>query len=186
MNEGNVMTRIAVFVGSLQKKSVNKNLAKNLEEMAPEGMVFDYVDINLPLFNQDLEANYPVEARAVKNKVEEADGVLIVTPEYNRSIPGVLKNAIDWASRPWGTNSFVGKPVGVVGASIGPVGTAVAQSDLHHILSFLEAKQLGQPEIYVANAGDLFDDEGKLTDERWQKNLKAYIETFAQWVEKTK
>jgi chromate reductase len=185
--KGVFMTRIAVIVGSLREDSINKKLAKNIESLAPEGVEFTHVDINLPLFNQDFsEDNYPVEARAAKDMVEAADGVLFVTPEYNRSLPGPLKNAIDWLSRPWGTNSFDGKPSGVIGASIGPVGTAVAQADLRHILGFLNAPQLGQPEIYVANASDLFDETGTLIDERWHKNLKAYIETFAAWVEKQK
>jgi chromate reductase len=181
------MTRIAVIVGSLRKESLNKYLAKNLEELAPEGTEFTYVDINLPLFNQDVEAsNYPAEAQAGKDIINASDGVLFVTPEYNRSIPGPLKNAIDWISRPWGTNSFAGKPVGVVGASSSPVGTAVAQSDLHHIFAFLDTKQLSQPEIYMANATDLFDENGHLTDERWRKNLQSYVDTFIAWVEKEK
>lgn len=182
------MAKIAVFVGSLRKESINKNVAKTLEKLAPEGTVFTYVDINLPLFNQDVEAaNYPAEAQAGKDIVKASDGVLFVTPEYNRSIPGPLKNAIDWISRPWGTNSFAGKPVGVVGASIGPVGTAVAQSDMRHILAFLETKQMSQPEIYIANTtNDLFDENGILIEERWSKNLKNYIDTFVAWVEKEK
>jgi len=181
------MTRIAVFVGSLREESINKYLAKNLERLAPEGTEFNFVNLNLPLFNQDVEAsNYPADAQAGKDIVEVADGVLFVTPEYNRSTPGVLKNAIDWISRPWGSNSFAGKPVGVVGASVGPVGTAIAQSDMRHILAFLETKQMGQPEIYVANATELFDEKGILTDERWLKNLQNYIDIFVAWVEKEK
>src|SRR5215470_13687485 len=100
------MTTIAVFVGSLRDGSLNKKLAKNLEELAPKGTTFDYVDLNLPLYNSDDEAAFPAAATTAKKKVEAADAVLIVTPEYNRSIPGVLKNAIDWISRPWGQNSF--------------------------------------------------------------------------------
>lgn len=184
MRENN-MTSIAVFVGSLQEKSINKRLAKTLESLAPEGMTFTYVDITMPLFNQDLEANYPASAQAGKDIVEAADGVLFVSPEYNRSIPGVLKNAIDWVSRPYGANSFAHKPVGIIGASIGPVGTAIMQSDIRHIFAFLDMKSMGQPEIYMANASDdMFDSEGILTDERWRKNLKAYIEAFAKWVDK--
>lgn len=177
------MTKIAVFVGSLQKESTNRKLAKNLEALAPMGTEFDYIDLNLPLFNQDLEVNYPAEARKVKDAVETADGVLFVTPEYNRSIPGVLKNAIDWASRPWGTNSFAGKPVGIVGASISSVGTAVAQSDLRHIVAFLQMKLMGQPEVYLANAGNLFDENGELNDEHWRENIAKYAEAFVTWVE---
>lgn len=179
--------KIAVFVGSLQKNSLNKKLASTLESIAGDSMTFEYIDINLPLFNQDLEENYPVEARRVKDAVEAADGVLFVTPEYNRSLPGVLKNAIDWASRPWGTNSFKGKPAGVVGASIGPVGTAIGQSDMRHIAAFLEIKLLGQPELYLANiTPDMFDEQGIIRDERWHKNIAEYVRAFGDWVESNK
>jgi chromate reductase len=179
--------KIAVFVGSLQKSSVNKKLAKTMEMIAGDRMEFEYVDINLPLFNQDLEENYPVEARRVKDIVEISDGVLFVTPEYNRSLPGGLKNAIDWASRPWGTNSFKGKPAGVVGASIGPVGTAIGQSDMRHIAAFLEMEMLGQPELYLANiTADMFDEQGVMQDERWHKNIAEYVRVFGDWVESHK
>jgi chromate reductase len=110
--------------------------------------------------------------------------VLFVTPEYNRSVPGVLKNAIDWVSRPYGASAFNGKPVGIVGASIGPVGTAIAQSDLRHIVAFLNMKLVGQPEVYVAGAMGLpFDENGILTDERWLKNLQEYVGAFTTWVD---
>lgn len=181
------MTKIAVFVGSLREKSINKNLAKSLEALAPEGTAFEYADLNVPLYNQDFDGNYPAEATRLKELVEGSDGVLFVTPEYNRSLPGVLKNAIDWASRPWGTNSFAGKPVGIVGASIGPVGTAIMQADFRHIASFLSMKPLGQPEIHMANVTeDVFGEDGIITDERWRKNLGAYMETFVNWVEAEK
>lgn len=180
------MATIAVFVGSLQKKSVNKKLAKNLEQMAPDGTKFDYVDIgNLPLFNQDLEGDFPAEAQKLKDTVAAADGVLFVTPEYNRSIPGVLKNAIDWGSRPWGHNSFDSKPVGIVGASIGPVGTAVAQSDLRHIAGYLNTRLMGQPELYLNFAGAKFDDDGTVTDDV-REMIQAYIDAFAAWVNREK
>jgi chromate reductase len=130
-----------------------------------------------------LEGDYPAEAQSVKDAVTSSDAVLFVTPEYNRSVPGVLKNAIDWVSRPYGNSAFNGKPVGVVGASIGPVGTAIAQSDLRHIVAFLNMKLMGQPEVYVANAMGLpFDDNGILTDERWRKNLQEYVDAFVAWV----
>lgn len=180
------MTKVAVFVGSLQKNSINRNIAHALETLAPEGVEFDYIDLNLPLFNQDLELNYPTEAQKVKAQVEAADGVLFVTPEYNRGIPGVLKNAIDWASRPWGTNSFAGKPVGIIGGTPTPTGTAVAQAQLRGIVGFLEMKLLGQPELHVANAGDIFDEKGTLKDERWSKNFQAYVDTFVKWIETQK
>lgn len=178
--------KIAVFVGSLQKESYNKKLAKTLEGMLPSGAEFAYVDINLPLFNQDLEADYPAQAQVAKDIVLGADAVLFVTPEYNRSVPGVLKNAIDWISRPYGSSAFDGKPVGMLGASIGPVGTAIAQSDLRHIVAFLNMKLMGQPEVYIANAPSLsFSDEGILTDERWQKNMQNYIDAFVAFAAKS-
>jgi len=180
------MAKIAVFIGSLQQHSLNKKLAQNLERLAPESLKFEYVDISvLPLFNQDLEAEYPVEAQRAKDTVLAADGVLFVTPEYNRSIPGVLKNAIDWVSRPWGYNSFDGKPVGIVGATVGPVGTAVAQSDLRHIAGYLNTKLMGQPELYLANAGDKFDEQGDI-EAASEKLLQDYIAAFSQWVEQEK
>ena len=175
--------KIAVFVGSLQKDSYNKKLAKTVEGLLPTGVEFVYVDNNLPLFNQDLEADYPVAAQAAKDIVLGADAVLFVTPEYNRSVPGVLKNTIDWISRPYGNSAFNSKPVGMMGASIGPVGTAIAQSDLRHIVAFLNMKLMGQPEVYVANAPSLeFNEQGILVDERWQKNLQGYIDAFVAFV----
>lgn len=177
------MTKVAVFVGSLREKSFNKSLAHSLEKLAPEAMEFQYVDINLPLFNQDHETNYPAEVKAIKDIVESSDAVLFVTPEYNRSVPGVLKNAIDWTSRPWGANSFNKKPVGIVGASGGPTGTAVAQSDLRHIVAFLNARLMGQPEIYMANSASHFDDDGNLTDEHWRDNITGYMTAFADHID---
>lgn len=175
--------KIAVFVGSLRADSLNKKLARTLEQLAPEGVEFDYVDINLPLFNQELEANYPASAQVIKDTVRAADGVLFVTPEYNRSVPGVLKNAIDWASRPYGDSAFTGKPVALAGMSSSPVGTALAQSDLRNITAFLNMKLMGQPEVYIANAMELaFDESGILQDERWRKNLQAFMETFVAHV----
>lgn len=181
------MTKIAVFVGSLRKESFNGHLAKALESHAPEGVEFRYADIDVPLFNEDVEKNgHPEKARALKELVETSDGVLFVTPEYNRSVPGVLKNAIDWASRPYGTNSFKGKPTGIVGASLNVAGSAVGQAHLRGIASFLEMKQLGQPEVYMVVGGDTFNEDGTLKDERWGKNLEAYMARFTEWVESEK
>src|SRR5687768_5494827 len=168
--------KIAVFVGSLREKSTNLALAKYLEEVAPEGVVFDYVDIRQPLYSEDIEAaGIPDSVQTLKRTVEGADGVLFVTPEYNRSVPGALKNAIDWASRPYGQTSFNGKPVGVVGSSVGPVGTAVAQSELRHITLFQNARVMGQPEVYVANVSEVFGQDGELLSDRWGKNLTEYM-----------
>lgn len=179
------MTNIAVFVGSLRADSLNKKLAHNLEALAPEGTRFNYVDLNLPLYNGDSEADFPAEATAAKQAVEAADGVLIVTPEYNRSIPGVLKNAIDWASRPWGHNSFDGKPVALTGATGGPIGTAVAQSDLRHIAGYLNMRLVGQPELYFNFADSKFDKDGKVTEES-REQVKGFIENFVSFIDKNK
>jgi chromate reductase len=178
------MVKIAVFVGSLRENSSNRNLAKALEMLKPESMQFEYVDIRVPLYNEDIEnAGIPEEVQKIKKIVEATDGVLFATPEYNRSIPGVLKNVIDWVSRPYGASSFKDKPVGIVGSSMSPVGTALAQSDLRNIMLFQGSKVLGQPEVYIANAYEVFDDNGVVISDRWIKNLKQYVETFADWIE---
>lgn len=180
------MTKIAVFVGSLREQSFNKSLALALEKLAGEAVVFEYVDINLPLFNQDLEATYPAEAQRGKDIVEAADGVLFITPEFNRGTPGVLKNAVDWVSRPWGHNSFAGKPVAITGASVGPVGTALAQYSLRQSMTYLDVKLMGAPELMLGGAGEAFDENGVLTDERWLKNTQNFIDTFVAFVEHQK
>ena len=175
------MTTIAVLVGSLRDGSLNKKLAHNLESLAPEGVRFDYVDLNLPLYNEDLEKNFPAEAQAAKDIIDAADGVLFVTPEYNRSIPGVLKNTIDWASRPYQDNSFNGKPLGIVGASGGPIGTAVAQSDLRHIAGFMNMRLMGQPELYVTLGNDKFDEQGNVVESA-RESMVRYITAYTEWV----
>jgi chromate reductase len=180
------MTKITVFVGSLRDKSFNLGLARAIEKVMPDGVEFIYADINLPLFNEDLERDFPAKARALKDLVESSDGILFALPEYNRSVPGVLKNAIDWASRPFGTNSFKGKPVGVAGASLNVAGTAAAQAHFRGIAAFLEMKQLGQPEVYIPVTEGVFNDNGELVDERWLKNIQGYAAAFANWVNEQK
>lgn len=180
------MTKITIFVGSLREKSYNLGLAKAIEKFMPTGTEITYADINLPLFNEDLERDYPKEAQFLKDLVEASDGILFALPEYNRSVPGVLKNAIDWISRPFGTNSFKRKPVGVVGASLNIAGTAAAQAHFRGIAAFLEMKQLGQPEIYIPVTEGVFNSAGELVDERWLKNVQAYAAAFADWVDEQK
>lgn len=178
------MTEIAVFVGSLREGSLNKKLAHNLEQLAPKDVRFNYVDLNLPLFNEDSErSHYPEVAQKAKDIVAAADGVLIVTPEYNRSVPGVLKNALDWISRPYGTNSFDGKSLALAGASGGPIGTAVAQSDLRHIAGYLNMRLAGQPELYFNFANDKFDENGMVVEE-YRGQLENYIKSFVDFVGK--
>lgn len=157
--------KIVAFSGSLRKDSFNTQLIHALMELAPSGMEIEQVSIGtLPLYSSDLEAAFPAEAQALKSAIEAADGVIFATPEYNRSVPGVLKNAIDWASRPWGQNSFAGKPVLIMGVSVGKLGTALAQAHLKEIMLYLDTKVVGQPELYIGPAQGLFDDTGKLTD----------------------
>lgn len=182
-----IMITVAVFVGSLREKSTNKMLAKALEDIARDDMEFRHVDIQLPLYSEDIEyAGLPEAVQRAKETVEQADGILFITPEYNRSMPGALKNAIDWVSRPYGKSSFKRKPIGIVGSSIGTIGTALAQADLRRSMLFQDAKVLGQPEIYVMNASEVFDEEGSLVSERWMTNFREYMATFSLWVEKEK
>ncbi|HUC96298.1 MAG TPA: NADPH-dependent FMN reductase [Candidatus Saccharimonadales bacterium] len=178
------MIKIAVLVGSLRAESINRKLAQNLEALTPAGTEFIYADVNLPLFNQDIEASPPVQARTLKNVIESADGVLILTPEYNRGIPGVLKNAVDWASRPYGQNSFKGKPVGIVGASGGQTGTAQAQSHVRNTMIYLDTKIMGQPELYV-QFGNVFDENGQVL-ESYKQYLQNYINALVAHIDTNK
>jgi len=157
---------IIAISGSLRKDSFNTALLRTMQSLAPVGMQIEIVDISgLPLYDQDAEASFPTAAQALKGKIEAAEGIIIATPEYNRSVPGVLKNAIDWASRPWGKNSFTGKPVLTAGVSVGKLGTAVAQSHLRQIMTYLDAQVIGQPELYLGPTQGIFDAEGNIIDD---------------------
>lgn len=174
------MKKFIAISGSLRNGSFNTNLLQAAIELAPEGVEIKMMEIgSLPMYNQDLEAAFPQEAQMLKDAIEGADGVIFATPEYNRSIPSVLKNAIDWASRPWGQNSFAKKPVLILGASVGPIGTAVAQNHLKTIMNYLDTHVVGQPEFYMGTAQDKFDATGKLTDESSREQLKKALETLA-------
>lgn len=177
------MTQIAVFVGSIRANSFNKKLAKNLEELAPAGVTFTYADISaLPLFDQDIEVSaFPAEAQVLKDIVTAADAVLFVTPEYNHSFTGVLKNAIDWVSRPWGVNTWGGKPTGIVGASISPSGTGFAQAALASIIEWFKSPLYTDQHIKLTVIDDTFNSEGVLNDDGIA-DAKAYIEGFVAWV----
>src|SRR5262245_34784566 len=179
------MPKIAVIVGSLRRDSINRKLAEALAGLAkPKAeFVFSKID-DLPLFSQDLEPSPPAAVTRLKGEIEATDGVLIVTPEYNRSIPGVLKNAIDWASRPYGKNSFNLKPTAALGASGGAVGTAAAQQHLRSILAYLHVVLMGQPEGYIVFKKDMIDGSGNFTDEGTRKFMQGYVDAFAAWVER--
>lgn len=171
---------IVAISGSIRKDSFNTAVLRALQGLAPEGMQIEIAEIgNLPLYNSDDETAFPAAAQTLKDKIEAADGVIIATPEYNRSISGVLKNAIDWASRPWGKNSFAGKKVLTLGISVGKIGTAVAQSHLRQIMVYLDAHVIGQPELYLGPASELFDEEGNLTDAATKENLTKALETLS-------
>jgi chromate reductase len=173
--------KIAVMVGSLRRGSLNKMLAGELARLGGDRVEFEFLDIALPLFNQDLEANFPAAARKLKDGIEAADGILITTPEYNRSFPGVLKNAVDWTSRPAGKNSWRDKPVAIVGATPGLIGTALAQADLRAVLSFLNAKVMASPELYLAKADKMFDAKGRAVADE-EPYLNSYITEFLRFV----
>ena len=175
--------KIGYFVGSLAKGSINRVLANALIKLAPEELEFTEIPIkDLPLYSYDYDADFPPAGRALKEAIEAADGILFVSPEYNRSIPGALKNAIDWGSRPWGTNSFARKPTGIIGASPGSIGTAVMQSSMRAVLSFLDAPQLNAPEAYVKYDPAAFGDDGTVKDEYTAKFLGHYMEEYAAFV----
>jgi chromate reductase len=175
--------KVGYFVGSLSSKSINRILSKALIRLAPDDLEFAEIPIgNLPLYSPDYDGHYPPEATALKEAIGRSDAVLFVTPEYNRSIPGALKNAIDWASRPWGENSFDHIPAGVIGASIGSIGTAVAQQSLRGVLSFCNARQMTAPEAYIHYSPDLFTDDGEVTNDSTVVFLRNFMTEFRDHV----
>ncbi|MGO3742964.1 NADPH-dependent FMN reductase [Kerstersia sp.] len=176
--------RIAVVVGSLRKDSYNRQLADALARLAPPDLVFEQVEIGkLPLYNQDDDANTPAEVLKFKEKIQSAQGVLLVTAEYNRSIPGVLKNALDQGSRPYGKNVWAGKPAGVIGISIGAIGTALAQQHLRNVLVFLDMPILQQPEAFLQVKEGFFDADGGIGPGS-KAFLQGWVDHFAAWVRK--
>lgn len=177
-------TTIAVLVGSLRRESFNRRLALAIGRMAPLGVEFKLLELgDLPLYNQDEDANPSASAVRLKSEIQASNGVLFITPEYNRSVPGVLKNAIDHASRPYGKSAFAGKPAGVIGASVGAIGTAMAQQHLRNILAYLDMPTLGQPEAFIHAKDGLFDDNGDIGPAS-RVFLQAWVDAFLGWVRK--
>src|SRR5688500_18223526 len=171
--------KVGYFVGSLAKGSINRKLATALTRLAPPGLQMREIPIrDLPLYSYDYDKNYPPEGRALKDALAAVDAVLFVTPEYNRSIPGALKNAIDRASRPWGTNSFARKPSGVIGTSPGKIGTADGQQHLRSILAFCNSPLMNAIEAYIEFTPDLISDDGEVTNASTEKFLRSYMEEF--------
>lgn len=174
--------KIAVLVGSLRKDSFNKKLAVGLAKLAPADFSFEQLRIDdLPLYNQDDDGNQAASVQRLKAAIQGAQGLLFVTAEYNRSIPGVLKNAIDHASRPYGKSAFPGKPAGVIGASVGAIGTALSQQHLRNVLAYLDIPTLGQPEAFVQAKDGLFEADGSI-GEASRAFLQGWMDEYVAWV----
>ncbi len=174
--------QIAVIVGSLRRDSFNRKLATAMAKLAPADFTFKQLQIDdLPLYNQDDDAKQAPSVLRLKSEIEKSQGVIFVTPEYNRSIPGVLKNAIDHASRPYGKSAWTGKPAGVVGVSVGAIGTALAQQHLRNILANQDMPTLGQPEIFIQAKDDLFDASGNVGPSSIEL-IKKWMAAYTAWV----
>ncbi len=177
--------KIAVVVGSIRKESINRKLAKALIKLAPKDLECELVRIDdLPVFNQDHDQDPPQQVARVKAQIVAANAILFVTPEHNRSLPTALKNVLDWVSRPYGKNLWAGKPAGVAGASVGAVGTAVAQAHLRAVLGYLDVPTLGQPEVYVQFTKDLIDDDGNVSNDGTRTFLQSFVDRYAAWIAK--
>src|SRR5690348_3765878 len=177
--------KVGYFVGSLAKGSINRRLAMALAKLAPPELTMSEICFgDLPLYSYDYDSDYPTVARQLKKAIADSDAVLFVTPEYNRSIPGALKNAIDWASRPWGQNSFNHMPAAVIGASPGQIGTALAQQSLRGVLSFCNARQMTSPEAYISLRPGLITDDGEVTDDSTATFLSDFMREFRDHIER--
>jgi chromate reductase len=175
---------IAVIVGSLRRDSFNAKLARAIAKLAPTDFTFKHSQIDdLPLYNQDDDGNQAPQVKRLKGEIAAAQGLLFVTPEYNRSVPGVLKNAIDNASRPYGQSAFAGKPAGVIGVSVGAIGTAVAQQHLRNTLAYLDVPTLGQPEAFIQAKEGLFESDGSIGAAS-REFLQGWTDRFVAWVKK--
>jgi len=175
--------RVGYIIGSLSRESINRALAEALVRLAPKHLKFVEIPIrDLPLYNRDFDTDYPPAGRALKNAIAAVDAVLFVTPEYNRGIPGCLKNAIDWASRPHGTNSFAHKPSAVIGASHGKIGTAVAQQSLRSVLSSCNSPLMEAPEAYIQFRPGLITEVGAVTDKSTERFLGGFMDAFELFV----
>jgi chromate reductase len=174
--------RILGIAGSLRKGSYNRAALRVAAELAPDGVAIDIFEIDgLPGFNEDEEQSPPPKVVHLKQRITASDAILFVTPEYNYSVPGVLKNAIDWASRPYGKSAWDGKPAAIMGASVGATGTARAQYHLRQMMVFLNMFPMNQPEVMIASAATKFDDAGNLTDEETKKRIGKLLESLVAW-----
>jgi len=177
--------RIALVIGSLRRESINRKLAGALVKLAPPEFSFTPLEIgDLPLYSEDNDANPPAPVTRMKSEIAAASGLLFVTPEYNRSIPGVLKNALDNASRPYGQNAWAGKPAGIIGASPGTIGTAMAQQHLRNVLAYLDVPTLCQPEAFLQIREGFFDPAGELANATTRKFLQGWMDRYVAWVKR--
>ena len=175
--------KVGYFVGSLASGSINRTLAQALIRLAPHDLEFHEIQIaDLPLYSRDYDAEYPAVGTRLKDDIASMDALLFVTPEYNRSVPGALKNAIDWASRPWGENSFARKPSATIGASPGSIGTAVAQQSLKSILSYCNSPQMNAVEAYIQFKPEVFTEQGEVLDEKTVTFLRDYMSEFRDFI----
>ena len=177
--------KVGYIIGSLAKASINRKLAGALVQLAPADVTMKEIPIrDLPLYSYDYDKSYPPAGKALKDAIAGVDAVLFVTPEYNRSIPGALKNAIDWASRPWGTNSFARKPSGIIGTSPGKIGTAVGQQHLRSIMAFCNSPLMNAIEAYIEFTPGLITDDGKVTVPATEEFLRTYMKEFRGFIER--
>ncbi|HET7811111.1 MAG TPA: NAD(P)H-dependent oxidoreductase [Steroidobacteraceae bacterium] len=177
--------QVGYVVGSLRKDSYNRKLAQALIRLGPPDFNFKELHIgDLPLYDQDEDRSQAPEVQRLKSELRAVDAVMFVTPEYNRSIPGVLKNAIDHASRPYGQNAWAGKPAGIIGASIGAIGTAIAQAHLRTVLGYVDMPLLGQPEVYIQVKDGFFDEAGNIANAETRKFLHGWMDKYVAWVKR--
>ncbi|WP_416355780.1 NADPH-dependent FMN reductase [Aureimonas phyllosphaerae] len=180
------MTDVAVLVGSLRRESINRKLALALGKLAAPRLNFRIVELgDVPMYNDDLFPNVPEAVLRMKREIETADAVLFVTPEYNRSFPAVLKNAIDWGTRPYGQNAFSAKPGGLVGTSPGGTGAAAGQNHLKSVLNVVDVVLMGQPEVYLVWKAEDFAEDGTIRNDHTREFLQRYVDRFVKWIERT-
>lgn len=178
--------RVLGIAGSLRRESYNRAALRAATQLVPDGATIDIFELDgIPGFNQDEEQNPPVKVVDLKRRIREADAILIVTPEYNYSVPGLLKNAIDWASRPYGDSAWNGKPAAIMGASIGAIGTARAQYHLRQMFVFLNMYPINLPEVMIGNASERFDANGNLTDDATKEFIRQLLQNLVDWTRRT-
>lgn len=174
---------IGYVVGSLSGRSINRKLTDALVSMAPNGLEFAEIPIgDLPMYNYDADDDYPPAAVTLKAAIRNSDALLFATPEYNRSIPGALKNALDWGSRPYGDNAWGGRPGGIIGASVGETGTSMAQQHLRNILAYLDVPAMTQPEAFIQYTSERFAEDGTVRDDSTREFLGSWMTAYAEWV----